>query len=202
MEASLSLRLSDHRPAPGTGAVPNVDRWLAASALQQAVRRGHEGEALRCTRLLVDVDPQRYWRRLAVIAMEDVGVAGIDVVADVIIAARSKVWRDEHGGEWHVASYLVPRLCGAPKNRDTDDLGAITVFHPDFREARAELACATEEELCDVVADGTQPLARRSLAALFISGTDAWSMPELPRRRGDMGLLLDVYRNIGVPGYV
>ncbi len=101
-----------------------------------------------------------------------------------------------------MASYLVPRLCAAVKSRDTDDLGAVAVFHPELRKARAELACATEEGLCDVVADATQPLARRSLAALYLSGTDAWSMPELPRRRGDMGLLLDVYRHIGVPGYV
>ena len=202
VETSLSLRLANHRPAPVGGALPNIDRWLAASAMQKAVRRGNEVEALLCAQLLVDVDPQRLWRRIAVIAMEDVGVADIDAVADTVLAARSKVWRDEHGGDWRVASYLVPRLCAAVKSRDTDDLGAVTVFHPDFREARAELACATETSLCDVLADGTQPLARRSLAALYLSGTNEWSMPELPRRRGDMGVLLDVYRHIGVPGYV
>lgn len=201
-ETSLSLRLENHQPVPAGEALSGIDRWLAASALQKAVRRGKEGEALRCTRLLVDVDPQRLWRRIVVIAMEDVGVADINVVADTVFASRSKVWRDKHGGDWHVASYLVPRLCAATKNRDTDDLGAVAVFHPDFRQARAELACATETSLCDVLADGTQPLARRSLAALYLSGTNEWSVPELPRRRGDMGVLLDVYRHIGVPGYV
>lgn len=179
-----------------------VDRWVASSALQKAVRRNREGEALRCARLLVDVDPQRFWRRVTVIAMEDIGVGDIDAVADTVLAARSKAWRDQHGGDWHVASYLVPRLCAAVKSRDTDDLGAVAVFHPDFREARAELSCATGASLRDVVADGAQPLARRSLAALYLAGTDEWSVPELPRRRGDLGQLIDVYRQIGLPADV
>lgn len=201
-EELLSRRLAEHNTPVLEDEPPNVDRWLAASALQKAVRRGKEGEALRCARLLVDVDPQRFWRRITVTAMEDIGVADMDAVADTVLTSRSKVWRDEHGGDWHVASYLVPRLCAAVKNRDTDDLGAVAVFHPDFRDARAELACATETSLCDVLADTTQPLARRSLAALYLSGTNEWSAPELPRRGGDMHALLDVYRHIGVPGYV
>lgn len=41
--------------------------------------------------------------------------ADIDTVADTIFASRSKVWRDKHGGDWHVASYLVPRLCADPR---------------------------------------------------------------------------------------
>lgn len=78
----------------------------------------------------------------------------------------------------------------------------MAAFHPAFQESRTELACATETALCDVVADATQPLARRSLAALYLAGTDRWSAPALPRRRGDLGALLDLYRHIGLPGYV
>ena len=65
-----------HSPEPLT-----IDVRLASSALQKAVRRDNEAEALACTRLLVDRDPQRLWRRLAVIAMEDVGVQVIAIMS-------------------------------------------------------------------------------------------------------------------------
>ena len=201
-ETSLSLRLKDHRPEPVEGALPDIDKWLAASGLQKAIRRGKQGEALTCTRILVDVDPQRLWRRVAVIAMEDVGVADMAAVADTILASRSKVWRDENGGDWLTASFVVSNLAAAVKCRGADDLGLVAVFDPDYKEARAELACATDATLCDVVADATQPLTCRSLAALYLSGTNRWSAPALPRRRGQLSILLEVFSHIGVPEYV
>lgn len=201
-ESSLSLRLEKHRPAAVEQLPQSVDRWIASSALQKAVRRGHEDEALRCARLLVEVDPQRLWRRLAVIAMEDVGVGGITAVADTVLAARSKTWRDQNGGDWHVASYLVHGLCTAPKSRDADDLGIVAVLHPGYAQSRAELACAPEATLSEIVADATQPLPLRCLAALYIDGTNEWTVKELPRRRGDLRRLLEVYRHAGLPGYV
>ncbi len=201
-ETSLSLRLKDHRPKPVEGALPDIDKWLAASAMQKAIRRNNEAEALRCARLLVDVDPQRLWRRTAVVAMEDVGVGDIDAVADAIYASRSKAWRDQNGGDLHVASYVVSNLAAAVKCRGADDLAAVAASHPDLQESRAELACATETALCECVVDATQPLTRRSLAALYIAGTDQWSAPDLPPRRGNLDVLLDVYRHVGLPEYV
>ena len=198
----LPQRLASHQPEPATGTIPNVDRWVAASGLQKSIRRNNVKEALSCTRLLLDVDPQRFWRRIVVCAMEDVGVGDLDAVVDTIFVARSKTWRDQHGGDLHAASFVVTNLCGAVKNRCTDDLGLVALFHPNYRESRAELACATEAALCDVVADTSQPLTRRSLAAMFLAGTNAWAAPELPRRRGDLGVLLDVFRHIGLPEFI
>ncbi len=106
-EELLSIRLEIHTSGQCEGEPPNIDRWLAASALQKAVRRGNEEEALSCARLLSDVDPQRLWRRIAVIAMEDVGIGDIEATAQAIWASRSKTWRGKCGGEWHVASYVV-----------------------------------------------------------------------------------------------
>ncbi len=202
MEEVLGQELAKRAPSSPEPEPLTIDVRLASSALQKAIRRGNEAEALSCARLLVNRDPQRLWRRLAVIAMEDVGVGDFDVVANTIFASRSKVWRDKQGGDWHVASYLVPRLCTSPKNRGTDDLGLVAEFHPDFEEARTELACAPQASLCDLVADQSQPMAVRSLAALYLAGTDAWSAQVLPHRRGDIRVLLDLYRHVGVPDYV
>ena len=201
-EEHLSRRLAEHNTTVLEANPPNINRWLAASALQKAIRRGNEGEALRCTRLLVDVDPQRLWRRIAGIAMEDVGVADIDAVADAILASRSKSWRDKNGGDWKAVSFVVASLAAAPKSRDTDDLAAVACRHPDYDEARAELACAPQNALCEAVADRARPLAVRSLAAWYVAGTDEYTAPDLPRRRGDLRLLIDVYRRLGVPEYV
>ena len=200
LEEGFGQELANH--APHSPEPLTIDVRLASSALQKAIRRGNEAEALACARLLVDRDPQRLWRRLAVIALEDVGVGDFDVVANTISSSRSKVWRDRQGGDWHVASYLVSRLCAAPKNRGTDDLGLVAEYHPDFEEARAELACAPQASLCDLVADQSQPWAVRSLAAWYLAGTNAWSVYVLPHRRGDIRVLLDLYRHVGVPDYV
>ena len=53
------------------------------------MRRNNVAEALRCAQLLVDADPQRLWRRIAVIAMEDIGNGDIEAVSDAIYASRS-----------------------------------------------------------------------------------------------------------------
>ncbi len=39
-EELLSIRLDEHPSGQYEGEPPNIDRWLAASALQKAVRRG------------------------------------------------------------------------------------------------------------------------------------------------------------------
>jgi replication-associated recombination protein RarA len=56
-----------------------TDRYIALSALQKAIRRGNEDLALRAAMNLMISGPQAIWRRLGIIAFEDVGVANIDV---------------------------------------------------------------------------------------------------------------------------
>ncbi len=202
IEGLFSRRLEKHISSPPGGDLPNIDRWLAASALQKAVRRGNEEEALSCARLLSDVDPQRLWRRIAVIAMEDVGVGDVEATTQALWACRSKAWRGRHGGEWHVASCVVSALCRALKSRDTDDLSIVADRHPDFGEHRVELASAPTKVLRDVLADRGRPLPARALAALYLLGTSRYTAPFLPERPGDIRELLDVYQHLGVPEHV
>ena len=179
-----------------------IDKWLASSALQKAIRRGNEAEALSCTRLLLNVDAQRLWRRLGIISIEDIGVADIEVVGQTLWATRSKSRRSAYGDEWCVASYLVSSLCRALKSRDTDDLASIADRHPDLAEYRMELTCAPTSVLCDVLADRDQPLPARALAGWFLGGTTKFWAPYLPARPGNIGEVLDVYRHVGMPEYL
>src|SRR5271166_2480982 len=56
------------------------DRWLASSALQKAIRRGDVLTAQRALRTLCRHDPRSAWRRLLVIACEDVGIGALHAV--------------------------------------------------------------------------------------------------------------------------
>jgi len=57
-----------------------ADRYIALSALQKAIRRGNEDLALRAAANLMINGPKAIWRRLGIIAFEDIGVANIDAV--------------------------------------------------------------------------------------------------------------------------
>jgi hypothetical protein len=77
----------------------DVSPWLAMSLLQEAIRRGHDGLALRATATLLRDSPDRLWRRCGGIAFEDIGVADLDVVSLVTAALAGKLFRVRAGGE-------------------------------------------------------------------------------------------------------
>lgn len=109
-ELRLVRALAAHRPPADLVPLAFAEPFLLASGLQKAIRRGLAPAALVCARDLLHVDPVRLWRRLSVIAMEDIGIPGADAVAEVLWVAGKKAWRQRHGGDWHVVSYLVERL--------------------------------------------------------------------------------------------
>jgi replication-associated recombination protein RarA len=88
-----------------------VSPWIAMSLLQKAIRRGEERLALRAAATLLRVSPERLWRRCGCIAFEDVGVADLDTVGIVTAALIGKRFRENLGGEWHVASCIVLPTC-------------------------------------------------------------------------------------------
>jgi hypothetical protein len=73
------------RSIPIDGLEPlRCDRWIASSALQKAIRRGDIPVALRALGTLYRHDPRSAWRRLLVIACEDVGIGSLDAVITAI----------------------------------------------------------------------------------------------------------------------
>jgi hypothetical protein len=81
-KALLQPELSTLAPAPPLEAVEPLpcDRWLAASTLQKAIRRGDALTAGRAVRTLYRHDPRSAWRRLLIIAYEDIGIGALDIV--------------------------------------------------------------------------------------------------------------------------
>lgn len=160
--------LASDREVPTAEPLP-VSSWVAASALQKSVRRGDADLALRAAATLLKSDPAKLWRRLAGIVVEDVGLASVETVRGTIAATADKSFRQQFGGEWAVASFLVEQVAAAPKDRATDDLLWTISHHHELEELRASLASANlAEHLSRIRERGA--LLGASLAALHGSG--------------------------------
>lgn len=174
------------------------DLWLAASALQKAIRRGDRRTARTAVSILVETAPDRLWRRLVVIALEDIGIADLALVAAVLWVSGRAAWRRQHGGEEAVAAALVDALCRAPKCRDACDTLVVADLHPVLARLRQTFTEFDDGELASMVADPGQPLAGRVLAAWLLAGTERFPAAQIAPRHGSIRALLDVFDHLGV----
>lgn len=175
------------------------DPWLATSALQKSIRRGQLSDALIATALLIDVAPERLWRRLVVIAMEDVGVTDLVLVGEVLWVSGKRVWREQRGGNWRFASCLVSALCESVKCRDACDLLVVADWHESLLDHRTKWAQAPLGQLAEILAESRTSLAEQALAAWFIAGTATYPALNIAYRRGRYLDLFAVYQTLGVP---
>src|SRR6266487_4562847 len=94
------------------------DRWIASSLLQKSIRRGEVELAQRAACTLHAFDRSAIWRRLVVIACEDVGVGDIDALLETFLAATSTDFRRRGVG----ARCGGASVGGAVKDRSGDYL--------------------------------------------------------------------------------
>lgn len=123
-----------------------LDRWLATSLLQKAIRRDAPDLAWMAASYLLENFPAYFWRRLPIIAMEDIGLGDLDTCMMVILSSRSASARVELGGCLPVATAMVEIMCTATKDRSTDDLFDIILRCPDAREDRIAMFEAQQAE--------------------------------------------------------
>lgn len=102
-----------------------VDRWVLASLLQKAIRRGQCELALGASLKLLEIDPSRLWRRLMTVALEDVGVGDLDVALDLVAVSALPVARRLLGGSRASLEILIPLACRAIKDRTADHLASL-----------------------------------------------------------------------------
>lgn len=104
------------------------DPFEVLSALQKEIRRGNEYEAVYWATELATTNPQMLWKRLRIIASEDVGPA--DPVATMVIDALKRNWDSisrKNGASRLFMVHAVLHLARAPKSRTVDDL-LITIY--------------------------------------------------------------------------
>ena len=177
----------------------NLDLYISASVLQKAIRRGEELIALRAAARLLESDPNRFWRRLLVIAFEDVGVADLDAVGSVVAAHGQKRWRSAHGGEWPIVALLVSDLCRASKDRTSDDLLHLAENDPALQDHRRCWSAAPIDKLTTFVCCHDLGLPEKSLAVWFGVGTDRYRSDALRQRSGFPENVFATYKALGVP---
>jgi len=175
-----------------------VSPWLAMSLLQKAIRRGEREWAQRAAATILQIAPDRLWRRCGAAAFEDVGVADLETVSHVTAAIAGKRYRATIGGEWKVASFIVDRMVKAPKCRGADDLLLSADSHPRYRRARTDLATKPTGELIRI-ASGKAELPVRGLATWYAVGTHSRQTKRLSARAGDPSALFDGLCEAGLP---
>jgi len=91
-------------------------KWELISALQKSIRRGDKGMALRLLSAVSNM-PEEYayiWRRLCVIACEDIGPAD-DVLASFVVACATVFPPQKTGRDnLRIFSFLVEQMCDLP----------------------------------------------------------------------------------------
>jgi hypothetical protein len=162
--AALLVERAQTWPIKGLILPPPMSPWMAASLLQKAIRRGDVQRTQLAVSSLLASDPARFWRRLAIIAFEDIGLANLPLVGQVTIAQRGKTFRRGFGGEARVAIGLATDLARSPKNRASDDLLCVLTDHPMIPRLTQKLAAMSDGQLLDVVA-GCTDFATRCVAA-------------------------------------
>ncbi len=175
-----------------------ISPWLGAALLQKGIRRGEEKFALRAAATLLQISPDRMWRRCAGIVSEDIGLGNVDVVASVTASMSGKRFRSGLGGEWRVASFIVSQMAMATKCRASDDLLMCAERHPSLAHARREFSALSTRELLSIVI-GSTSLPERGLALWYALGTGHRPSPWLQPRRGEPNVVFDQLCEIGLP---
>jgi hypothetical protein len=170
------------------------DRWIASSLLQKSIRRSDIQLALRAAFRLSAFDRSYTWRRLLIIAFEDVGAAEPDALVETVAIATSPNWRSERG-ERESLAYAVTRLAEVPKDRSADYLISAAETHPSLSDVREACIRYDLADRLRVVGDLSQPLPVRALALWLSSGIEAYKAPRTGA--GDLRRLSRVLVELG-----
>ena len=173
------------------------DRWLASSALQKSIRRGDVLTAQRAVRTVYRHDPRSAWRRLLVIAFEDVGIGSLDAVIVTTLRCTNPKACRELGGDEAAALATAQMLAMAPKDRSADLLFAAVLHDPALEIMRRTCRSVSVAQRLEFVVEPTLSLPERALAAWHASGVESWG--DRPVGPGDLGAVMRTYAELGVP---
>ena len=190
----LAREIDSHSALPSKPIA--ADPWIVSSLLQKSIRRGETEIARSAALTLFNHRGSSLWRRLMVIAFEDVGIGGLDVVTTTVAAAGDSAWRKNHGGDLKLAVYLVGLLAEAPKDRSADYL-CDAKDHPMLANFWRAMEKASLESRLSHARDQALGLPQRAVAALSALGIG--SRGEISRGTGGLEALLTTFRELKVP---
>ena len=174
------------------------DRWLLASALQKSIRRGESERALQAGLGLWLHDRRRFWDRLLVVALEDIGCGDPNVLVQVLAGISSTDLRRQKG-DIYVGLHLTRLLCGTVKSRLVDAVFIQAEKSNRFHAVRQEFASASDQLLARCVRDKEIPLIERAIAVWLLAGTKRFRSEIMPPRVGDIGKAIAAVRATATP---
>ena len=160
------------------------DKWKAVSHLQKCIRRGWGERIETVAKALWDTDNAYLRYRLAVIAVEDVGIANMDEVRTLLDDKINKRWVMTHGGIDGLIESMH-RLARGTKDRTACSWGSNaskTVFET---ESGLEWEQVTPVQACEMAWNPVLSPAARAAAVFRAVGTDIFPHHAFPELSGD-----------------
>jgi hypothetical protein len=173
-----------------------ADPWVISSLLQKSIRRGETEIAQRAALTFFKLKGTAIWRRLTVIAFEDVGIGSLDAMATTAAAAGDSAWRRNDGGDLKLAAYLTRLLAEAPKDRSADYL-CDAKDHPMLADFWRAMENASLKSRLSHVQDHALVLPQRAIAAFSALGIG--SRGDISRDTAGLETLLTTFRELEVP---
>jgi hypothetical protein len=164
--------------------------------MQKSIRRGDSLTAQRALRTLYQHDPSSTWRRLLIIACEDVGIGALGAV--VMTAARSadakalrEIGRDE------VAALATAQMLAEAPRTAAPTCCSVTLHDPALENMRSRCRSISVARRLEFVVDPKLPLPKHALAVWHSSGVKLRG--ERRVGPGDLDALMRTYSELGVP---
>lgn len=142
-----------------------LDPWVASSLLQKAIRRGATDHALRAAHEFHRHRGSGIWRRLALIAFEDIGIGDLELVQRITMLAADHAYRESFGHERELIEAVVTRMAATPKDRSADYLICTAHDGRDVDAFRDDSRSRPRAERAAIAADAFTSLEKRAVAA-------------------------------------
>ena len=174
-----------------------LDPWLAASLLQKSIRRGLPEVAAYAATAYHRMRGKQAWRRLIIIAFEDIGIGAPELVAAVTRDCAQALRRTPEAGDAAALAGLARRMAAASKDRSADYLISAIKHHPDWERHRVAVARLAIHDRIRLAIDPAAGLAVRATATWYASGVNGGGPPMICQ--GNLGGLLTAFREAGAP---
>jgi hypothetical protein len=175
----------------------HADPWVINSLLQKSIRRGDIELAQRAALTFLSLKGSAIWRRLMIIAFEDVGAGCPDAVIQTVAACSDPGVRKSAGGNVAVALRLAQLLAAAPKDRSPDYIFCAAKDHPIMGVTRHACDASSLSHRLAEVARPSLALPERAAYAWYASGIECGR--ERRVGKGDLPALLQICRDLGAP---
>ncbi|MCC4299579.1 hypothetical protein [Aurantimonas coralicida] len=196
LEYRLSMDVSE------TSSLPSLeplwcDAWVASSVVHKAIRRSDVETAERAILALIKHRGAGIFRRLMVIAFEDIGIGAPDLLTTLTQLCTDARGRRQYGDTPTIARRIVRAMAAAPKERSSDYLISSAVHRQAWECHRETVGVLSIGDRVALATDADQPLPIRAVAAWFASGVEAGTEKRIGG--GDLKGLLTAYLDAGLP---